>query len=196
MDIDRVRRETREDLDRLPDPPAHARLGAVEDALRELGTAYLPSEDVVELLIANIEPVERAEVADRLASRVRRAADALRAEVESVGELLARSRRQAKLTPEQLEQESGVAAELLRQIEEDRAVARLLNLPPKNVAALTNRLNIPPQLFVASLARSIPPPSSFVYAYRPRQFLETPAEYAAEEQASRLIDWLEEYLRA
>jgi len=195
VEMDRLRRETRDDLERLPDPPADAILGTVEEALRELAATRLPSEDVIELLVSTVAPTEIAEGADRVPGRIRRAVEALRAEVEPVGELLARSRRQANLSHEQIGGESGVDAQLLRQIEEDRGVVRLLHVPARNVAALTRRLGIAPQLFAASLARSIPPPSSFVYGYRPRQERDAPAQHEPDE-GSRLVSWLEEYLHA
>jgi transcriptional regulator with XRE-family HTH domain len=189
-----MRRETRDDLERLPDPAADATFGTVEEALRELATTRLPSEEVIELLLATASPTETGS-ADRVPDRIRRAVEALRAEIEPVGELLARSRRQANLSHQQIGSESGVDAQLLRQIEEDRSVARLLTVPARNVAALTRRLGIAPQLFAASLARSIPPPSSFVYGYRPRQERDTPAQHEPDD-GSRLVSWLDEYLHA
>jgi transcriptional regulator with XRE-family HTH domain len=195
MDVDRLRRVTRDDLERLPDPAADTTFGTVEDALRELATTRIPSEDVIELLLSTATTAEIATDGDRVPDRIRRAVEALRAEVEPVGELLARSRRQANLSHDQVGRESGVDAQLLRQVEEDRSVARLLNVPARNVAALTRRLRIAPQVFAASLARSIPPPSSFVYGYRPRQERDTPVQHDADE-GSRLVSWLNEYLRA
>lgn len=195
MDMDRLLRETRDDLERLPDPAANANFGTVEDALRELAATRLLSEDVLDLLQSTATRGQGAESADRLAERVRRAVEALRSEVEPVGQLLARSRRQANLSHDQVGRDSGVDAQLLRQVEEERSVARLLNVPARNVAALTRRLGITPQLFAASLARSIPPPSSFVYGYRPRQERDAPAQHEADE-GSRLVSWLDEYLRA
>lgn len=195
MDIDRLRRETRDDLERLPDPATDVDFTTLEDALRELATARLPSDDVIDLLLSATTPVQGTQAADRVADRVRRAVEALRTEAEPVGELLARSRRQANLTHEQAARESGLDAQLLRQVEEERSVPRLLNVPAQNVAALTRRLGIASQLFAASLARSIPIPSSFVYGYRPRQERVEPATHEADE-GSRLVRWLEDYLRA
>jgi transcriptional regulator with XRE-family HTH domain len=195
VERDRLRRETRDDLERLPDPPADAILGTVEEALRELAATRLPSEDVIELLVSTVATTEIAKSGDRVPDRIRRAVEALRAEVEPVGELLARSRRQANLSHEQIGGECGVDAQLLRQIEEDRGVARLLHVPARNVAALTRRLGIAPQLFAASLARSVPQPSSFVYGYRPRQERDAPAQHEPDE-GSRLVSWLDEYLHA
>src|ERR1700694_3183726 len=187
--MDRMRRETRDDLERLPDPAADATFASVEEALRALAATRLPSEDVLELLLGTASSAEGAPSAETVADRVRRAVEALRTEVEPVAELLARSRRQANLSHQQVGSESRVDAQLLRQVEEDRGVARLLNVPARNVAALTRRLGIAPQVFAASLARSIPPPSSFVYGYRPRQERDTPAQHEADE-GSRLTSWL------
>lgn len=196
MDIERLRRETKEDMDRLPDPSADANFDAIDEALRELSESHLPSEDVVELLLADVELVDRREDEGHAARRVRRAAEALRVQVEPVGDLLARERRRANLTADQVGRETGIDADVLSQIEQGRAVARLLNLTPGSVAALTRRLGIAPQVFAASLANSIPRPSSFVYGYRPRQPREEPATFDGYEDGSRLISWLHEFLRA
>lgn len=196
MDIERLRRETKEELSRMPDPPADATFDEIDEALHELSESHLPSEEVVEFLLADVESVELHEDEQRVAGRVRRAAQALRAQVEPVGDLLARERRKASLTVEQVGRETGIDANLLRQVEEGRAVARLLNLAPDVIAAVTRRLAITPQLFAASLASSIPQPSSFVYGYRPRQPREEPATYHGYEDGAQLTSWLREYLSA
>lgn len=195
MEIDRIRREIREELASAPNVP-EGRDAKLEAALAELAERSLPSDDVIELLLTDAPEVSLTEaMRQRQAQRVKDLMGELRAQVAPVGEVLARARQRADMPVDRAATTIGVATDVLRQIEQGVAPARLLHLSAQQVRTLTDLLRIPPDAFAWSLARSAPPPAAYAFGYRPRQDATQPAErMVTGDESEQLASWLESYL--
>jgi len=197
-ELSRVRAEiARELAENEPESDA----GIPEDfdrVLQAVAAEMLPSESVIEALIADAHPIELPTGFEERASSRRRALVAERQRsAPRLGQLLRDASRAKGETPRTIAQALRIGPRVWQSIEDEEAPAALLNLPPTTVARLIERLGLarPQVAFALRAALTLAPNGGF--GYRPQQAADEvgPASLEQADQTERVWQWLLAFLR-
>lgn len=161
--------------------------------LRALADEMLPSETVIEALIADASPIELpAGFEERAASRRRALIAERQRSSPRLGRLLREASRAKGETPRTIAQGLGIAPRVWQSIEDDEAPAALLNLPPASVSRLVERLGLSRPQVALALRTALAQAPSTGFGYRPQQVPEEtgPATVEPTDQTERIWQWL------
>lgn len=160
--------------------------------LQALAMEMLPSEAVLEALVADAAPLELPTgFEERAVSRRHALILERQRSAPRLGRLLQDARRAQGETSRTIAQALGVAPRVWQSIEDDEAPAALLNLPPASVSRLIERLGLSRPLVALAIRTALAQAPSAGFGYRPQQAPEEtgPASVEPGDQTERIWRW-------
>lgn len=191
--LSRVRAEIARELAEIQSESKDAIPDDFDRLLQAVAAASLPSESVIEALIADASPIELpAGFEERAASRRRTLIAERQRSAPRLGQLLRDASRAKGETSRTIAQALGIAPGVWQSIEDDEAPAALLNLPPTSVSRLIERLGLSRPQVALALRTALAQAQGTGFGYRPQQSPEEagPATLEPADQTERIWQWL------
>jgi AraC-like DNA-binding protein len=191
--LSRVRAEIARELAEVRSESKDAIPDDFDRLLQAVAAASLPSESVIEALIADASPTELpAGFEERAALRRRALIGERQRSAPRLGQLLREAGRAKGETSRTIAQALGIAPSVWQSIEDDEAPAALLNLPPTSVSRLIERLGLSRPQVALALRTALAQAPGAGFGYRPQQAPEEagPAIVEPADQTERIWQWL------